>query len=253
MPPLGLLLLPVPLDFFRLDYLIAAISVITVACRFFGTHQVLKWPIFMVFLALLWVDIIAYAAVRIGIWVLTSPDTKAVEEAQTYDEWHAAAEKADIEEGRVAWRHEERSYEYDWRHVKSTTERLRAAREADDHAALMSMLLLCLKNNAYGELEFSLYTHTRVGTKLILEQYRDEICACLGALGRSPTLPGSPADLARREFALAARASLGGCALVLSGGATFGMFHFGVVRALVDLKMLPPVICGASGVECAST
>ena len=37
MPPLGLLLLPVPLDFFRLDYLIAAISVITVACRFFGT------------------------------------------------------------------------------------------------------------------------------------------------------------------------------------------------------------------------
>ena len=52
------------------------------------------------------------------------------------------------------------------------------------------------------------------------------------------------------EYALptfmAARASIGGCALVLSGGATFGIFHFGVVKALVELKLLPPVVCGAS-------
>ena len=79
------------------------------------------------------------------------------------------------------------------------------------------MLQLCLKNNAYGEMELSLYTRTRVGTKVLLEEYRDEVCRSLRALAQYQPPSGSAIAHARREFGMAARASFGGCALVLSG------------------------------------
>ena len=38
----------------------------------------------------------------------------------------------------------------------------------------------------------------------------------------------------------------GSTALCLSGGASFGYYHFGVVRALLDAGLLPKVITGTS-------
>lgn len=40
--------------------------------------------------------------------------------------------------------------------------------------------------------------------------------------------------------------NLGASALCLSGGASFGYYHFGVVRALVDEGLLPRIIAGTS-------
>jgi len=244
MPPLAFFVLPLP--YLPLPYLLGASVVLAVFCRIHGTHRVLKWPVYFALLVLIFVDFVAYIFVRVAIGLLTPRDPVALEAAKTYNEWRAAAEKADIQEGRDKWKRIDESIDYDWRHVKATTERLRAARIANDCSALMSLLLPELKNNAHGELEFFLYCRTHVGTKRLLEQYRDEVCQSLRAVGKARPLAGTLAEKARREFAVAARASLGGCALVLSGGATFGIFHFGVVKALVELGMLPPVICGAS-------
>jgi TAG lipase / steryl ester hydrolase / phospholipase A2 / LPA acyltransferase len=33
---------------------------------------------------------------------------------------------------------------------------------------------------------------------------------------------------------------------MLSGGATFGKFHFGVIKALLEHDLFPRTICGAS-------
>ena len=33
---------------------------------------------------------------------------------------------------------------------------------------------------------------------------------------------------------------------MLSGGATFGIFHFGVLKALYEQDLLPKIICGSS-------
>ena len=55
----------------------------------------------------------------------------------------------------------------------------------------MSLLLRSLKNNAFGELELDLYTRTRLGTKLLLEQYRDEVCRSLRALKQAKPPAGS--------------------------------------------------------------
>lgn len=42
------------------------------------------------------------------------------------------------------------------------------------------------------------------------------------------------------------RHAFGRTALVLSGGGSFGAFHMGVVRALLDAKLLPRVLAGSS-------
>jgi predicted acylesterase/phospholipase RssA len=42
------------------------------------------------------------------------------------------------------------------------------------------------------------------------------------------------------------RHSYGHTALMLSGGATFGKFHFGVIKALHEHDLFPRTVCGAS-------
>ena len=40
--------------------------------------------------------------------------------------------------------------------------------------------------------------------------------------------------------------SFGHTALLLSGGANFGKFHFGVIKALYECDLFPRTVCGAS-------
>lgn len=48
------------------------------------------------------------------------------------------------------------------------------------------------------------------------------------------------------------RHSFGHTALMLSGGATFGKFHFGVLKALYEHDLFPRTICGASVGSCVA-
>src|ERR1700753_1227004 len=52
---------------------------------------------------------------------------------------------------------------------------------------------------------------------------------------------------------LRTRQAFGRSALLLSGGATYGMNHIGVLKALWDAKLLPRIISGASagGIVCS--
>lgn len=50
----------------------------------------------------------------------------------------------------------------------------------------------------------------------------------------------------KRRFFKSANTNLGISALCLSGGASFGYYHFGVLKAFVDANMLPRVITGTS-------
>ena len=231
---------------------LAALTCIVLLCRILGTHKVLRWPIFLVICVVIALEALAYAFVRLCIGVMSAcaecRQNGKVGCASSYAEWLSNAEAADYEEGRDVWRDDPDSEHYDWRHMMATTRRLHTAREAGEWSTLMSLLLPLMKTNALGELEMSLYTRARAGTKRLIELYRDELCASLRALAHEVTaLPpdGSLGD-SLTDFSAAARASLGGAALVLSGGALFGVFHLGVIKALVDECRLPAVICGAS-------
>ncbi|KAI8854930.1 acyl transferase/acyl hydrolase/lysophospholipase [Chytridium lagenaria] len=50
----------------------------------------------------------------------------------------------------------------------------------------------------------------------------------------------------KTEFINDTRQSFGNSALVLLGGATFGLYHLGVVKALNEHRVLPRIICGSS-------
>ena len=244
--PLFLFLLACTTRVLEMQTSITITIVITSLCRLFGTYRILKWPFYAFLFVLLVVDLCLYVGVRVMIHVLTKRSERSFEAARSYEEWLQLAKRADEREGRDIWRREPANADFDWRHVKATTERLRAARESGDAAALRSLLQMCLKHSPYGELHEGLYVQARAGGKLLLEEYRDEVCCSLRALASERLGGGSAAASARDEFFLAARTSLGGCALVLSGGAMFGVFHFGVVKALLELNALPRIICGAS-------
>lgn len=224
-----------------------ALAAVILLCRVLGTHRVLRWPIFLVICSSIALELLAYVFVRLAMSVMhgvsrTRSREKMLEQCPTYAEWQQQAAILDADEARDQWRMDPRSPDYDWRHVQAHLERMRAARQARDWGALMSLLAHALKKNAFGEHEPALYAHARTGTKHLLEHYRDEVCRSLRALSGAPSEHAS----AIHAFFLTARASLGSAALVLSGGALFGVFHFGILKALLDFKMLPSVVCGAS-------
>ena len=218
---------------------------VIVVCRILGTHMILRWPIFLLLSARIAINLVFYVGIRLAIrvshWYFRPHAVRrrdvALDHARTYDQWLMLAEQADAEEGRESWRAAPESNDYDWRHVEATVQRLRESRRSGDMTALQSLLLHSLKHNTFGELEIALYSRARAGTKRLLVEYREEVCEGLRSLAALGT--GS-AEL--REFCVSARASLGGVALVLSGGALFGVFHFGLVRALLELRMLPQVL-----------
>jgi len=89
-----------------------------------------------------------------------------------------------------------------------------------------------------------LYQKARSGTKQLINLYLDEVTAALDQICDSnvKTLPPSRK---RRFFNRAAR-SFGRSAILLSGGASYGLFHIGVIEELLEQKLMPDVITGSS-------
>ena len=239
-------------------------------CRGLGTHRVLRLPVGSLLCLLLALDLLLYFFVRLLIIAaeacsLRRRRERVLEAATDYEAWREAASSLDSYERRDAWRQKPESALYDWRQAQATTLRLRAAREAAKPEVVMALLLPCLKPNAFGVLEGEIYRSARAGTKHAIEELVDEIAASLGWLAKldlDPGVPGraggqcggqwSKAERAalkaeRAAFLAAARLSLGKPALLLSGGGILSVYHFGAVRALLELGMLPQLVSGTSG------
>jgi NTE family protein len=90
----------------------------------------------------------------------------------------------------------------------------------------------------------ALYTRSRVGTKHLIEEYITQVCESLDFLCDTK-VPGFPVA-EKLQFFRDTLTSYGRPALLLSGGATLGMFHFGVIKALWEKGLLPQVIAGSS-------
>ena len=90
----------------------------------------------------------------------------------------------------------------------------------------------------------ALYTRSRVGTKHLIEEYISQVCEALDYLCDHP-VPGFPV-YDKLQFFRDTLTSFGRPTLLLSGGASLGMFHFGVIKALWEKGLLPQVIAGSS-------
>jgi TAG lipase / steryl ester hydrolase / phospholipase A2 / LPA acyltransferase len=168
----------------------------------------------------------------------------AMRNAANYATWREAAAEFDQVTGREEWKHEEASELYDWKLVKSRLRQIRQLRADNQIGKLVHHLRQGLYWNLGNLGNPVLYGRALVGTKQLIHDYVTEVASVLDFLcdGDFPELGIG----AKRRFFDETAASYGRSALMLSGGATLGLFHVGVVKALILEDLLPDVISGSS-------
>jgi len=164
--------------------------------------------------------------------------------ATSYDEWYSAALELDRLEGRDLWRLEKECEHYDYRLIASRAAILRKLRRQRDYDRQMFRLREELHGNLGNMANPVLYQQARGGTKKLINDYLDEVSASLKLLCASNVKRLPP--MRKRRFLKRAARSFGRSALLLSGGASLGLFHIGVIEELAAQGLLPRVVTGSS-------
>ena len=165
-------------------------------------------------------------------------------EATSYEQWHEIALELDYLTGQAEWKQELESDLYNVPLILDRYNELRDALERRDHARLIRSLREGLHHDLGNIGNPALFARSRVGTKLLIENYLDIVCHAIRYVAETdlPELPLQEKLDYFKDIALA----FGSPALLLSGGATLGLFHIGVVKALWERRLLPRVIAGSS-------
>ena len=164
--------------------------------------------------------------------------------ATDYQTWLAAAEELDLRDGLEDWKDDEISDDYDWRLIRSRLRQIRQYRTSGDIRRMVYHLRQGLHWNLGNVGNPLLYSYCRVGTKRLIREYVTEVSDALIELcdNDHPDLSYEQKLRFFHEVAL----SYGRSALLLSGGATLGLFHVGVVKALFREGLVPTVMSGSS-------
>ncbi|WP_248679623.1 DUF3336 domain-containing protein [Sinimarinibacterium sp. CAU 1509] len=169
---------------------------------------------------------------------------KDMRNALDYASWREAAEIVDRMDGRDDWRSEDASSDYDWRLIRARLRQVRQYRQEDAVPKLVHHLRQGLHWNLGNTGSAALYGHAYVGTKRLIHEYIAEIADVLDWLCDTDH-PAFPRP-AKMQFFHDLAQSYGRSALMLSGGATLGLFHVGVVKALYREGLVPSIMSGSS-------
>jgi TAG lipase/steryl ester hydrolase/phospholipase A2/LPA acyltransferase len=170
--------------------------------------------------------------------------TKALAQANSYAEWLSIAEEIDTANGHMAWRATDASGYCHEKLMRKHIHLMQKLRQDNDLNGLATLLQESVYRHL-GELNNpELYQHALSGTKHIVTEYLDEVEQVMRTIS-CQTIPDMPES---RKLALFEQASkIYGCpALMLSGGAAFGIYHLGVIKVLWEQKLLPQVLAGSS-------
>ncbi|PCH41001.1 patatin-domain-containing protein [Wolfiporia cocos MD-104 SS10] len=162
--------------------------------------------------------------------------------SKTYQEWKDAALVLDDYMHFDEWKHTDEDPFYDWRLVRKVRRSLRTLREKKDARGLLGVLETCIRTNFAGVESSRLYSETFYGTKDLIEGKWNVHEKALEFIRESPDISLEE----KKRFFKSANTNLGTSALCLSGGASFGYYHFGVTKAFLDAGLLPRVISGTS-------
>jgi NTE family protein len=77
-----------------------------------------------------------------------------------------------------------------------------------------------------------LYNKCYFGSKHLIEKYHNEVIKCIRLIYQSKPEKITPA--LKLKFFAETRHSYGHTGLLLSGGAAFGKFHYGLIKALYE-------------------
>ncbi|KAL2914390.1 triacylglycerol lipase [Polyrhizophydium stewartii] len=164
--------------------------------------------------------------------------------ATTYEQWLAVATELDMLHGNHLWKVTQATNLYDHKLIYSRLQSLRAARDSGDVSAMIYLLRSGLLRNLGGLADVRLFTHSFTGTKTLIDDYLEEVVLQLNII--CDTEFENLTLHQKWELFSDTRQSFGNTALLLQGGATFGMYHLGVVKALSEHGLLPRIISGSS-------
>jgi len=165
-------------------------------------------------------------------------------EATTYEMWKEAAHQLEKLEGKEEWKADDEYEHYNHKLMQQDLSQIRKLRSTQKPTELYKLLQESLYQNLGCITEPALYQNVRVGTKNLIKDYLNEVVRSMNFLCDTP-FPQISEDeklkLFKREYR-----NYGRSALLLSGGAVFGLYHLGVVKALREQNLLPSIISGAS-------
>ena len=148
--------------------------------------------------------------------------------AQSYAEWHQRASEADRAGGGEAARAQDDSPYFDASALRQCIAELNSLKDRGDVQSLEDRLHEELRRHLNDLYAPELYRVALAGPQYVVTDFLDCVCACLEWLADHE---GIPLAERRRRFT-AAWTIYGRSALMLSGGATWGFAHLGVVKAL---------------------
>jgi TAG lipase/steryl ester hydrolase/phospholipase A2/LPA acyltransferase len=170
------------------------------------------------------------------------------DEASTQDEWMDLAERIDNIQGNDVWRSDNNSQLYEGHRISARIDEFVHLMRRQDIFELMFVLRGGIGRNKFGLLHEGLFSKAMAGTKVLVETYHNVVCASLDFVCDAPVSVGeSPIPTAARlAFFNETRHSYGRSALLLSGGAALGFYHVGVVKTLMENRLMPRVLGGSS-------
>jgi TAG lipase/steryl ester hydrolase/phospholipase A2/LPA acyltransferase len=158
---------------------------------------------------------------------------------QNYSEWLKIATRLDEMNGNLGWRFIPESSHYDHVYIKNMKLHLESLLDANKIRECSTLLRGLIKRDFSGISNLNLYNYTLSGTKELIDQYYETIKTCFTRIADS--------DMSNKlEFFTELKHFYGRTGIIFSGGASIGMFHLGVVSALLEFDLLPKVFCGSS-------
>ncbi|HEB28713.1 MAG TPA: DUF3336 domain-containing protein [Porticoccus sp.] len=167
-----------------------------------------------------------------------------MDKAVSYQKWEQAAVTFDDEMGLNSWKQSDACESYDYRSIRHRLDKIRDLRMRQDYRRLLFTLNEGIHGNLGGIGKPSLYNKAKSGTKNLIHQYIQGLSEALEDINRAPSDVISEDE--KKDFFLRTNHCYGRSALMLSGGASLGFFHVGVLIALAEQQLLPHVISGSS-------
>lgn len=164
--------------------------------------------------------------------------------AEDYATWREVGTAIDQRVGLDDWKADDISDDFDWRLIRSRLRQIRRMRSEGQHAKLRHHLRQGLHWNLGNLGNPMLYGTALVGSKSLVHDYVKEVSETLLEIAERDDADFPHAE--KQTFFRELEQSFGRSALMLSGGATLGLFHVGVVKALYLEGVLPQVLSGSS-------
>ena len=165
--------------------------------------------------------------------------------AESFEEYSRLGMEIDRLNGMEQWKADDVSPIYDWSGLKRRLEYLELLPLVGEGVhELKRQLRAGLMRNSGGISDPRLHNICKIGTKHLIERYVKFVCDSLETLAS-----GDFSDFPTEEkfaYFYETRQAFGRSALCLSGGATLGLYHLGVIKVLYENGLLPRVISGSS-------